>query len=478
MLSVRVLEYDEAIFMDVARNIQRLGLPLRSITVDGVFFFDHTNLYVYLLSLFAHSTDLGIFAARFVTVLFGLACVWLTFEIGARLSSHVGGFVAALLVGISPFFALHTFFIRMEVPMVCAMLLGLLLLIEDNRHPRRGLTLTAGVMLAVAVLFKEVAILFTGWCALYVLLSRRRDHRSLIPGLLAVTAPTVLGLLAWAVWAWKLSPVVFTVTMNRWISSMGAVNLIDPRARVTGGQWAQQLTFDLFGLALIAGLVASLIATAARRPLRLTPVQVLLWGYLLTDIGISFLVRLKELRHLIGVLPIAALIIGTSIDWAGLIERIRASRSQLPRAAFAVMSVAFLLWASPLRLPTGPVGNVSSWLDTLYGRRLLENDRFYNVLRLTGRYLQEHTDPGAVVTVAHEAPVTAYYADRRYNMLYTLPRATIEGILQETGALVWDDENFQAMTPPEVVNLRKDIQTRFKTEQIIQDGSRSVTVYR
>jgi hypothetical protein len=266
--------------------------------------------------------------------------------------------------------------------------------------------------------------------------------------------------------------------MNRWMSSMGAINLLDPRARVTGGQWAQQLTFDLFGLALIAGLVVSLIATAARHPLRLTPVQVLLWGYLLTDIGISFLVRLKELRHLIGVLPIAALIIGTSINWAGIIERIQASRSQLPRAAFAVMSVAFLLWASPLRLPTEPAGNVSSWLDTLYGRRLLENDRFYNVLRLAGRYLQEHTDPGAVVTVAHEAPVTAYYADRRYNMLYTLPRATIEGILQQTGALVWDDENFQAMTPPEVANLRKDIQTRFKTEQIIQDGVRSVTVYR
>jgi 4-amino-4-deoxy-L-arabinose transferase-like glycosyltransferase len=478
VLSVHVLEYDEAIFMDVARNIQRFELPLRSITADGVFFFDHTNLYVYLLSLYASSSELGIVAARLVTVLFGLASVWLTFEIGTRISNPLGGFVAALLVGISPFFALHAFFIRMEVPMVCAMLAGLLLLIENERRPRRGLTVAAGVMLSLAVLFKEVAVLFTGWCAVYVLLVNRRDRRSLMLRLLAVTAPTVLGLLMWAAWAWKLSPAVFTGTMNRWLNSMGAVNLLDPRASVTAGQWAQQLTFDLFGLALVVGLVASLIATIARRPARLTPVQVLLWGYLLSALAISFLVRLKEVRHLIGVLPVAALIIGTSIDWAGLIERLRTSRSRLPGVVVAVAAIAFLLWASPLRVPTGPTRNISSWLDTLYGRRVLENDRFYNVLRLTGHYLQEHTDPGAVVTIAHEAPVTAYYADRRYNMLYTLPRATIDGILQQTGALVWDDEDFQAMTPPEVATLRKDIQARFKTEQVIQDDVRSVIVYR
>jgi asparagine N-glycosylation enzyme membrane subunit Stt3 len=34
---------------------------------------------------------------------FGLACVWLTFEIGKRISNHVCGFIAALLVGLSPF---------------------------------------------------------------------------------------------------------------------------------------------------------------------------------------------------------------------------------------------------------------------------------------------------------------------------------------------------------------------------------------
>jgi 4-amino-4-deoxy-L-arabinose transferase-like glycosyltransferase len=476
--NVHVLEYDEAIWMDVARNIQRLGLPFRSLGEQGQPVFEHTPLYLYMLSLYAQPSENGIFGARLVTFAFGLGCVWLTFAIGRSIRDSLAGFVAALLLALNAFFAIYTFFIRMEVPMVFAMLAGLYLLLASEHGRRIGMVLAAGVLLATAILFKEFAILFMGWCAVYVVLDCWRHRRVLVSALIALVMPSVLAVALWANWAWRLSPITFWATLQRWLHSIAGTNLFDPRVAVGTRQWGQQLAFDLLGGALVIGLAVSLVVALRQRKGRPSPAQVLLWGYLLSALAISFLVHLKELRNSIGVLPVTALIIGTGIDWTGLIERIRASRSRLPQATFAVAAIAFLLWASPLRLPTGPMGNISSWLDTLYGRRLLENDRFYNVLRLTGRYLQEHTDPGEVITVAHEAPVTAYYADRRYNMLYTLPRATIEGILQQTGALVWDDENFQAMTPPEVATLRKDIQARFKTEQVIQDGVRSVTVYR
>jgi 4-amino-4-deoxy-L-arabinose transferase-like glycosyltransferase len=475
--NVHVLEYDEAVFMDVARNIQRLGLPFRSLGEQGQPAFEHTPLYLYVLSLYAQPTEIGIFGARLVTFAFGLGSMWLTFAIGKSIRDSLAGFVAALLLAINAFFALHTFFVRMEVPMVFAMLAGLYLLLASEHGRRTGLVLAAGVWLAIAILLKEIAVLFTSWCAVYVILDYGRHRRELVLALIALIAPSVLAVALWANWAWHLSSIAFMAALRRWMNSMAAVNLYDPRAAVGMGQWVQQLAFDLLGVALVISLAISLVVTLRERKGRPNPTQVLLWGYLLSALAISFMVRLKELRHLIGVLPIAALIIGTSINWASLIQRIRASRSWLPKAAFAVAAIA-LLWASPLRVPTGPMGNISSWLDTLYGRRMLENDRFYNVLRLTGRYLQEHTDPGEVITVAHEAPVTAYYADRRYNMLYTLPRATAESIVQQAGVIVWDDENFLAMTPPEVAALRKDIQVRFKTEQVIQDGVRSVTIYR
>ena len=477
-INVHVLEYDEAVFMDVARNIQRLDLPFRSLGEQGQPAFEHTPLYLYVLSLYAQPSENGIFGARLVTLAFGLGSVWLTFEIGRRIRDPLAGFVAALLLAINAFFALHTFFVRMEVPMVFAMLAGLYLLLASENARRTGLILAAGVMLAIATLFKEIAILFAGWCAVYVILDCRRHHRVFVLPCIALIMPSVLAVALWVNWAWSLSPIAFAASIRRWMNSMAAVNLYDPRATVGMGHWVQQLAFDLLGVAFVIGLTISLVVTLRQRKGRPSPTQILLWGYLLSALAISFLVRLKELRHLIGILPVAALIIGTSIDWAGLIERIRTSRNRLMKAAFASVAIAFLLAASPLRLPTGPAGNVSSWLDTLYGWRLLENDRFYNVLRLTGRYLREYTDPGEVITVAHEATVTAYYADRRHNMLYTLPRAAAESIVRRAGVIVWDDENFLAMTPTEVAALRKDVQTRFKVEQVIQDGIRSVTVYR
>ena len=80
--------------------------------------------------------------------------------------------------------------------------------------------------------------------------------------------------------------------------------------------------------------------------------------------------------------------------------------------------------------------------------------------------------------MAHQAPVTAYYADRRHNMLYTLPKAAADRILEQTGVLVWDDETFLAMTPAEVTALRNEVNARFKVVEVIRDGPRMVTILR
>lgn len=88
--SVHTLEYDEAIFMDVARNIQRLGLPLRSIGETGVFFFDHTPLYVFFLSGLREIFGDNVSLLRLVTVTFALGSVLLT----ARLVQQRNGLPA------------------------------------------------------------------------------------------------------------------------------------------------------------------------------------------------------------------------------------------------------------------------------------------------------------------------------------------------------------------------------------------------
>jgi hypothetical protein len=88
-INVRVVEYDEAIFLDVARNIQRSGLPLRSMGEQGVFFFDHTLLCPYLLAVFSGPSASHVLLARLITAATGLGCVLLTFLIGVYLLAAI-----------------------------------------------------------------------------------------------------------------------------------------------------------------------------------------------------------------------------------------------------------------------------------------------------------------------------------------------------------------------------------------------------
>ena len=278
--------------MDVARNIQRLGLPFRSLGEQGQPAFEHTPLYLYVLSLYAQPTEIGIFGARLVTLAFGLGSVWLTFAIGKSIRDSLAGFVAALLLAINAFFASHTFFVRMEVPMVFAMLAGLYLLLASEHGRRIGLILAAGVMLAIATLFKEFAVLFTGWCAVYVILDCWRHRRVLVLALLALIMPfcsggCALGQLGLA----SVSHCIHGSTYRRWMNSIAVANLNDPRVAVGTGQWVQQLAFDLLGVAFVIGLAISLVVALRQRKGRPSPAQVLLWGYLLSALAISFLVR-------------------------------------------------------------------------------------------------------------------------------------------------------------------------------------------
>ena len=121
---------------------------------------------------------------------------------------------------------------------------------------------------------------------------------------------------------------------------------------------------------------------------------------------------------------------------------------------------------------------MDAWLDPQYAQRVLHNDSFYGVLRLAGAYIGEHTTPTEVITVAHQATVVGYYADRRYQMLYTLPLDRALRVLDTTDMLVWDDSVFLAMDAAGLQTVQDYVARHFDQEKIIRDNDRQVTVYR
>jgi 4-amino-4-deoxy-L-arabinose transferase-like glycosyltransferase len=490
MHSVRAAEYDEAIFLDVARNIQRVGLPLRSLGTQGIFFFDHTSLYVYLLSLYARASDAGVFVARLVTLFAALGCVGLTFLIGRELSMPApgrapgrlaprtaaawSGLLAALLLAVNPFFVTYAFFIRMEVFMLGAMLMGLYLLMRGQHSGRERTLLAAGAALAIAALFKEFALLLTACSVVYVLWTTPGWHVKLRRALL-LAAPTLLAMAVWAFFCWRLSPGAFEAVMQRWFDA-AVTGVADSRALTTAWSWLREITLDLVGPLPMIGLLALVVWQAGVRRRWPTPERLLLWAYGAAAIGVSFGIRLKEVRHLIGVIPVVALLIGSGINWEAALAHTRRWAAVGRGLALSALTLG-LVACSPAVVWMTPYAQESG-IAASYRQRLYENDVFYQPLALVGDYLHGHTAPGVPITVVHQAPTVAYYADRPYEMLYTYRAGDVGRVLDGTQWLVWDDTLFTNLNAKQLRAVNSYIAGHFTVAQVVPRGSQQITIYR
>jgi hypothetical protein len=470
--SVHVAEYDEAIFLDVARSIQRSGLPLRSIGAHGTPFLDHTPLYTFLLSLYAPPTGANLAVARGVTVLAGLLCLFLTFRIATLLGGRTAGAIAGAFVALNPFLAVYAYFVRMEMFMIAAMMVAMYLLVR--RRPLRTPDFIAvGFALAVAPLFKEFALILVAPAAVYAWFDGGPASRSRLLAAMGVVGPPVLAMAAWAIWAATRWPAQLSLAMSRWFHSASGGPISDPRMLTGSLQWSEQLANDLLGPGLVLGLVVALLWLLKRRG-RIDAREALLWGYLGLAVLLSYLVRLRETRHLIAIAPVAAILSGLAL---AAVLRAARERGRLASAA-AVASIALLvLLAGPWRLAGSREGSPALSLAPSYRERLVNNDAFYGLLARAGEEAARLSAPDEVLTVAHQGPVIAYYADRHYLMLYTMDEAAIRRALDRSRFLVWDTPTWLALPESRVPDVEARVSADFAAAGEVSEGSRVVVIY-
>jgi len=475
MLNVHSVEYDEAIFLDVARNIHRVGLPIRSVGTQGAFYFEHTFLYPYLLSLCVPKTAVGIFFTRMLTVMLSLGCVWLIFDSAEQIKGPRAGFVAALLLALNPFFAVYSFFIYMEIPMTFMLLTAFRFFLHYLKTERRQRIILTGISVAIAILFKEIALLFTGVLAWHFLTDPKVRRYQALKNAILVSMPTALGMIGWSALCYTLSPTAFLSVLKRWLDSAAIGKSFDFRMFITPLQWTQNIICDLLGIPLVLGIIGVFGVTIFKR-CKLSSASRLLSGYLVLAISLSYIVKLKELRHLIAVIPASALLVGVGLDWQNILTH----SHQLRRQIRIITLIGFLLIAggSPLRLPSRSSPAPQAWLAPIYAHRLLANEPYYNALRLAGIYLNEHSAPSSVIAVVHEATVVGYYADRPYMMLYT--RSSESAVIQtlaQTQYLVWDHTVFPTLTEEQIHAVQDYVAQHFTVAQVIRDDHREITIY-
>lgn len=304
--------FDEYIFMDVGRQIATTGLPIRTFEVPTPqFFFDHTPLYVYWVGLITRLGGPTFELVRVTTLVTGVLTLAGVYALGRSERGRGSGFAGAMVLATNPFFATYSWFVRMEVPLCCFLVLGTFAL-------ARRRALLAGILIAVAVLLKEIALAFWLVASLYALV--RFGRRTA----LAVGIPSVVAFFGWFAYAGVLSGLRLDETLTRWYGSAIGTDT-DPRLKVRLSAWVGTIVRTIVGLPTIVALSATTpLALLERR--RIPPIGMVPIAYVVVAVISSFVIRLKEPRYLIAIVPMLALSVALTVDWGGVWARIRANQ--------------------------------------------------------------------------------------------------------------------------------------------------------
>ena len=473
---VRITDYDEAVFLDVARNIRRVGLPLRSIGPDGVLYFIHTPLYLYLVTGSVTLLGNNPLLVRLVNTLLGGASIVLTYLTVRQRQTAVSSFVAASLLALNTFVAIYAYFLTMEVPMMFCILLAVYWLAKDEVRPSWCYWLGAGIAGAAAVLLKELALIFVAAIANYALVTGR-TWQDRFRHLLLVALPTMTGMGYWLYWGFNLNVPQFRNSLMNWVNlASGVGQSADGRTAVSSSLWLQQLGGDLLSWGLTLLFIISIIIYLLYFRRKLPKIIILLFLYVGFAFGASLLISLKELRHVIALVPFVSILIAYLIDWQSIWEWIKGNRVRWVAAATIIFLLAWNI--SPLKIaPRDQWRNPFGWWEPLFVNRILTSQFYFNLVRETGLYLADHTPEDTIITVVHEGPVMGYYADRSHYFLYPMSHTRTMEILADTQYLVVDHIVFSFQTEEEIATIMTYIDENFELEQVFEDQFRQIKVY-
>lgn len=475
MRHVSIAQYDESIFLDIARNIHDTGLPLRSLGPEGKLELDQTPLYLYFLSGLTLLFGENLFVLRLVTLAAAMVCIALVYVIGRRAGDRAAGLVAALLLAANPFFNLYSFFLRMEVFTNLFLLLAVYWLAKDEGRLTTHRAAGAGLAMMAAVLLKVIAITF--WMAalpwsLWRLWQETERRRKLI----WLAVPTLAGVALWMLAA-SLDP-DRVASAGRWSAALGVGgNAVDVRLNVQLRDWLYAIARSALGWETVALLAVALVAYTLRWR-RQHPTAHLLALYIGLTFSLSLAVQLKEIRHLFGNLPAVALLIGLALPWQAWLAWLR----RRPTAAKAAgLGALALLWAlSPLRLPaTAEMGQGEMWWSPIVRDRYFHNDDKLASLRDAGLYLAANAPEDAFILVARQGPVIGYYANRYYTFLYSGDFERNMELLRDGEFLVMDPPvDYWAQSAEETETLKQYIAERYMPVETFDNGGNVVTLYR
>ena len=201
--------------------------------------------------------------------------------------------------------------------------------------------------------------------AIYVF-ARSHDQKSRLLNALRVGLLAFIAMLLWIGWIAVLSPPQLQGTFIRWFSSASGaarVTIQDGRLGLPVQEWLLSIGSRLLGWETVLFFAVALFLMIVFRPISLSPITVLLALYIGLTLLYSLVVNLKEPRHIIGIVPMLAILIILIIDWPRVIDRLDTWVNKPVPAMLAVIMFLIAAWGlSPLQVPrSGEWRNPEEW---------------------------------------------------------------------------------------------------------------------
>ncbi len=379
---------------------------------------DHPPLYFVLLHFWIRAAGRGEFSLRFLSALFGELSIPLIWGLGRRIYGSGAGFVAALLLTVSPFHVWYSQETRSYTLWLSLVIASFVLLGEAWERPRLRRWFGYALSIAAALYTHFYTILAVVAQSLYVilLLGMRREAglRRLKERLLGFCLGLGAVALAFSPWipslAWQ-----YRFNRTYWQGRLELARAAkDVIAAFAAGKLLGGFALNLASVLLVAAFAAGVVATVRERPLKregfFTGVYALM-GALMPIVLLFALTYTRPKftpRYVLITLPFWLLV---------------AARGVLPKPD-KVSKPAFFWLAGMLLLQSLALGNY------------YHNPRYFrDDFRKVVRYINAHSQDGDAVVVVggHAFPVVQYYL-REDLALYPMPQV----LLPEVGGNLSD----------------------------------------
>ena len=289
-------------------------------------------------------TGSDVFGPQAVILAFLAIGMVATSMLGRRIAGPAGGALAALLFGTAPFIVYLVFRFQLDLPLAAMVAVMLETLLRTDGFRRPGWAVAAGVVAALGMLTKPPFAAYVLPAVIAVGL-RLRDRRAVRNG--AVATLVALGIaLPW------YGPRMFGLQSQ--LATRGFKHAVaegDPEVLTLAGlAWYPVQSTAVAGVAMVA-LFCLGVAVAVRRRH---------WWWLwsaLAPLAILMLVRNKDLRYLLPVLPMVAVM--AALGWSALPARARVVAGVAVAAIVAVQ-----LSSTVMNLPPDSIGGFRFALAT------------------------------------------------------------------------------------------------------------------